>query len=72
MVKVGSNLMMEVTIRDNGEITKCMGMVNYIIKMDRSLMREIGKVINFVALVEYSMISLKNLWNALIIMILLI
>ncbi len=72
MVRVGYNLMMVAIIQVNGKITKCMGMANYTIKMDRSHIREIGKAINFAALVEYSMINLKNLWNVLTIMILLI
>lgn len=72
MVRVGSNLMMVAIIPANGEIIKCMGMVNFIIKMDRLHMRETGKAINFVVSAEYSMINLKNLWIVLIFMILLI
>lgn len=60
MERVDQNLMMVDFIQDNGKIIKCMDMVNYIIKMDKLLMRVIGIMINFMDLVEFLMIDLKN------------
>lgn len=60
MERVDQNLMMVDFIQDNGKIIKCMDMVNYIIKMDKLLMRVIGIMINFMDLVEFLMIDHKN------------
>lgn len=60
MGRVDYSSMMVVFIRENGKIIKCMGMVNYIIKMDKLPMRVIGIMINFMDLVEYLMIDHKN------------
>jgi hypothetical protein len=60
MVKENCNLMMEDIMQDSGKITKCMVMGDYIIRMDKLLMKETGKMINFLDLEEFLMIDLKK------------
>lgn len=72
MDKEDQNLMMVVFIQENGKIIKCMDMVNYIIKMDKLPIKAIGTMINSMDLEEFLMIGLRNCWEDLIILILLI
>lgn len=60
MDKVNYSLMMEDFTQDNGKITKCMDMENFIIKMDKQPMKDIGKMINFQVLAEFLTIDLKK------------
>lgn len=60
MDKANYSLMMEVFTQDNGKITKCMDMENFIIKMDRWPMKEIGKMINFQVSAGFLTIGLKK------------
>lgn len=61
MAEENSSIKMEDTMMENGKIIKCMVGESYFTKETNQLMKEIGPMINFMAMAKYIMIALwKN------------
>lgn len=63
MDKGGLSFFRAVFILVNGKMIKCMGMENYIMKMEELLMKEIGRITNFPVMEESLMSHQKKCWD---------